>query len=290
MNKFKTVFLLGAGASKPYGLPLGSELKNKMIDQFRNPAAKNFLAANSFDQQSINEFIEVLKFGSFKTVDHLLELKIGYRKIGSYLIARTILSSEKHEKMFPARDWYPILFRKFDLGSDNNDAYKRVQFVTLNYDRSLEHFFNKSITYDLHDNSVHAAHERLKQIKIIHAHGSIGDYPNLGYGIVDELDEATVNKAAESIKIVSDKLEESQTFREAKKAIENADRVIFIGFGYNQATLSALFDTESRMKKEFIGTVVGLSRERISELEGFFNNKIRFEASNADKLIQEIDL
>ena len=33
-----TVFVLGAGASKPYGFPLWKELKAELLDIFRNPA------------------------------------------------------------------------------------------------------------------------------------------------------------------------------------------------------------------------------------------------------------
>ena len=51
----KTVFVLGAGASKPYGLPVGSELCQSVIKEFEGDTdeKKEFLKLTPFSEGHI---------------------------------------------------------------------------------------------------------------------------------------------------------------------------------------------------------------------------------------------
>jgi hypothetical protein len=62
--------------------------------------------------------------------------------------------------------------------------------------------------------------------------------------------------AAQNIKIVSDHLEDSPDFVRAQEAISNAINVVFLGFGYDQRTLSALLDKTRIKQKRFFGTAI----------------------------------
>ena len=45
----ETLFILGAGASKPYGLPLGNELKSILLSNLSNNFVKKILSDHGFE-------------------------------------------------------------------------------------------------------------------------------------------------------------------------------------------------------------------------------------------------
>ena len=74
LNK-KTVFVLGAGANKPYGFPLGTELKQIMISNLSNSGCQVALKEYKLNQSLIDEFNETLPRTSHSTIDIFLEKK-----------------------------------------------------------------------------------------------------------------------------------------------------------------------------------------------------------------------
>jgi len=97
----KTVFVLGAGASKPYGFPLGIELKDTMIANLSNAVFQVVLKKHNFDQSLIDDFVEALPRTYHSTIDIFLEKKRKYREIGAYVIAHSLLPLENSNLLFP---------------------------------------------------------------------------------------------------------------------------------------------------------------------------------------------
>ena len=92
----KTVFILGAGASKPFNFPLGSELKQQMLSQLENEYNKKVLNSVDFDNRTIHEFHKALSYTSHPTIDIFLEKKRKFREIGAYVIAQALIPCEKN--------------------------------------------------------------------------------------------------------------------------------------------------------------------------------------------------
>lgn len=279
-----TVFILGAGASHAYGFPLGSELKQKIIAQLNppslglpplvdsDPPTLGLMAKVGFEKPVVEAFRETLKFSQHSTIDIFLEHKTSLRELGSYLIASTIIPLENDDNLFPKRDWYRDLYSILRFGEPEPDV-NGLGVVTLNYDRSFEHFMTKSIDFNVHDDRVVAAHEKRSQIPVIHAHGSLGQYPAVPYGIKPN-EEQALRQAAESIRIVSDRLDDSPDFRAAQELIGKADNVVFLGFGYDERTLKALLHDVDMHRTRFFGTAVKLPEDRKREVFDLFNNRI----------------
>ena len=152
-----TVFILGAGASKPFGFPLGPELKSHMLEQTNNAATRKSLVSLGFDESLINAFRDALRYGVHPTVDVFLERKQNFRELGSYLIASTIMPMESHGALFPQKDWYGFLFKRLAFESDMPHV-SQLSVVTLNYDRSLEHFLTINIDYNCRHDRVDFAY------------------------------------------------------------------------------------------------------------------------------------
>lgn len=283
----KTTFILGAGASHPYSFPLGFGLKKSLLRQTSNGRVKERLKEQGYDGV-IDEFREILRYGSYETIDQLLGTKHKFRGIGSYLIAETILNHENHENLFPAKDWYSNLFMKLDIVSRDITS-REVAFISLNYDRSLEHFLEKAIEYQLRDEDVSSAKGKLREIEIIHAHGSVGAYPQIPYGspLVNSVDIA---KAAENIKIVSDNLSDSHDFQSARKCILDSNQIVFFGFAYHPSTLNALFDGISRFDTySMTGSAYQLGEGRLLAVKEFFGDSIDLIQNTTDKIIDGLE-
>jgi hypothetical protein len=60
----KTVFVLGAGASFPYGFPLGSELKKLVLECYKDdkPHAAHLYNTTAFSKAAAIEFITALQY------------------------------------------------------------------------------------------------------------------------------------------------------------------------------------------------------------------------------------
>jgi hypothetical protein len=268
-----TVFVLGAGASNPVGFPLGPGLKSQMLEHLQNAGFRRILHSLGFGDDLISAFENALRYGYHPTIDIFLEKKTNFRAIGAFSIARTLMPFEHHPgNLFPQKDWYGDLFTALDFESEQPDT-SLLSIVTLNYDRSFEHFLCKNIDYNCQHERIDFCHEKRRKIEVVHAHGSLGQYPEVPYGInMDDLE--TLRKAAENIKIVSDRLDDSPDFQKAQEAISKANHIIFLGFGYNERTLSSLMARTNPDGKHFYGTSLGLDESTRARLKEMFEDKM----------------
>ena len=97
-------------------------------------------------------------------------------------------------------------------------------------------------------------------IEIIHVHGKLGKLPfesrrkTLDYG--KEPKGLEIFNAAKGLKIIHEDIDNAQEFEAAHSLLNAAERIIFLGFGYNLTNMKRLqipFD----QKKEIIGTSLG---------------------------------
>ena len=274
LNSLKkpTVLILGAGASNPYGFPLGSELKDIMLEQINTLAP--LLRSPNINVTLVNKFWEVFRNSKLQIIDIFLEKKKKFREIGSYVLAITIMLSEckTKSKLVSQTGWYDDLFNTLKF-EDEDPNIANLSIVTINYDRSLEYFLTENIKCNCDDDMMDFALKKLRKIKVIHAHGSIGIYPQIEYGTspnnLDALKDATY-----SIKIVSDRLEDSADFQEAQKIISKAERIIFLGFGYDVRILDTLLTKTVLKEKKIYGTAYKLAKKKRGFLADYFDNQI----------------
>ena len=94
-----TVFILGAGASKPYGFPTALELRKDIIYSFTSDFQN---ALTKFNQSSgdnlqfspaIKELIETFRLSSTKSIDLFLSRNKKYYELGKAILAFLIAST-----------------------------------------------------------------------------------------------------------------------------------------------------------------------------------------------------
>ena len=281
----KTTIILGAGASKPYGFPLGPELKQIVTQYARERSVQERLKQLHYQPQHLDELVECLRYGRFPTVDEFLDAKKSFREIGGYIIAESILNHEVKDMIFPARDWLAVLYTKLHRKIVSGEPLN-LTIITLNSDRTVEYFFSKVTRYDCREDEEEKVAEVIKSIPILHPHGSLGPLSELSYGLDGgPRDASKIRHAGKRIQIISDKLEDSAAYTEAQNALEYTDRILFIGFAYHPSTMESLLKKVDLERTELIGTSLQLSKERADAVTEWSRSKIKLQAIDANVFI-----
>lgn len=277
----KTVLILGAGASAPYGFPTGQSLLQKICDIGHGSKLDHFTNDLRFDRRQSIEFFNALWMSGMMSVDAFLEHRPEFLKIGKGAIAFSLIPFEHSEQLFSMKtrgeDWYQHLFNKLstrfeDLGKNN------LSILTYNYDRSLEYYFLTAIK-NSYGTTIDQAAENLKMIPIIHLHGQLGQLTGLSNEVEDIRDyEKTINykslkTAAEGIKIIHEGIEGNSEFSSAHRLISEAEIICFLGFGYDPTNLERLKINEFGGGKILLGTAYDLKPAECKLVQSRFNSQ-----------------
>jgi hypothetical protein len=266
-----TVLILGAGASKPYGFPLGVELADLIVaglrSRFKN-SVRHVLRECGFDSAAIQSFQKQLLWLGAETVDRFLQHQPQLMTIGRVAIAAVLVPREDVDHLRPAHDdWYRYLFNQ--ILADGAVRGSRLNVLTFNYDRSFEEGIYRRIHQGLNRSEAEAAEDFLKTY-VLHLHGQLGalpwwstacDGPPRPYQ--RECAPKVVAKYAEQILVVGEPVLETEgAFEDARAVLEKAEVICFIGFGYHRDSLRRLRMSEFTKGRELFGTAHGLTDER----------------------------
>jgi len=241
----ETVVVLGAGASNPYGYPLGRELVNHIVRM--NAGRGSHLFGPGFERFQLQ-----LKRSAMYSVDAFLEYRPEYTAIGSNAIAAGLIRYETDNLLWPDEEkegtdnWYAYVFNKLAIGLRFESFFALpISFVTFNYDRSLEHFLLNALMsrYGAGENTIGPM---LKGIPIIHVHGDLGPLPFQTWRPSErrpytyDPENVNLSVAAAGIKIIYGADANSEAFIRARERLESAERIYFLGFGYHPTNMERL--------------------------------------------------
>lgn len=263
----ETVLVSGAGASNAYGFPLGRKLRDLVC---RTPgldvreAIEN--AGYNFDEMS--DFIETIQHSGYTSVNWFLEDRTEYIPIGKAAIAASLIPFENPTHLFPpqasANHWYELLVNLM-VSPIEEFCKNELSVITFNYDRSLEYYFLRVL--ETHLNSLEKAVELLATFKIVHVHGSLGELSppsSTGRSYSPVISSGSIKTAANNIIIASEATDDSKAFEEAQVLLSNAERIVFLGFGYPPESVRRLgvfnepWDDEMRQRTRVGGTSLAI--------------------------------
>lgn len=263
MIKQETVFVIGAGASMPFGFPSGERLLELVCQGLQSEDHFNQLQNVGFSKEEIIAYQKALFNSGRTSVDQFLEHRLDLIDIGKHSIAQVLIGYESSNSLFgmgSSGNWYKYLFGIMNSSFERFHENK-ISFITFNYDRSLEQFLFLALKNSYGKSDIEVA-EKLKSLNIVHVHGQLGDLPLLGantrnYDTVRT--KTSIEQAAAQIRIIHEGIDadEDEQFVRAQKLIRKAKRVFFLGFGYHPVNLSRLNINDS--KATFYGTAMGLS-------------------------------
>lgn len=301
-----TLFILGAGASKPYGFPTGRELRRIIIASFSSDF-KSLLAADSslrtFERdrhiEKANEFVDHFSRSPVYSIDQYLALNQMYQHYGKIAIAYYIRMSEIKSKFleqaaprYHDEDWYGLIFNRMIAGLKQPQDFEkfrenRVAFITFNYDRSLEYFLYTSFLNTFLQGR-REFEDRLNEIihfPIIHVYGQIGKWGKqageqweeyLRYYRDDSITFKEIQGLAEGISIIGER-----SVEDAKAVIRGivaqSRRIFFCGFGYAKENLDIFgfpITIEQKLILMLYGTAKGMTEKEIQETRDYLVKNI----------------
>ena len=277
-----TVFILGAGASVPYGFPTGSQLtknicKNVWNGNYLTDIAKEISPHWESDARLLADQLAKATISIDTWLSHRTDQE---KNIGKYLIARAIIEHESLDNLREAftddKDWYADLWAMLlPLESRGGVKYlyenAPVAFITFNYDRSLEQSLITKVQSTFRDSIEDCAKVIAERFPIIHVHGQLGRLPwqnNLevsGIKIRDydsACDLKTAFASAAHIKIMGEDNGVEGPYRAARTLLEEAERIHFLGFGYHDENLKRLKPRKLQPKATIGGTHLNLGEGR----------------------------
>jgi hypothetical protein len=262
-----TVFVLGAGASMPYGFPSGRQLASRIC---QNPFPLPH-ADLGIDPAEYDAFTADLRMSRQPSVDAFLEHRPKFQDLGKKAIGAFLIRDEEEGRLIqppdPEKDWYAYILDRMTRDTPFADLHhNKVSFITFNYDRSLEHFLLRA-TMARYGKTIDEVARALRNIRIVHIHGRLGylawhEGANAGNTRAYDttLTADTIRIAAENIKIVSEYMNEGQQFGDAWELWPQAVRIVILGFGYLHVNMRRLkLPLDSKTVNVIIGTCYGLT-------------------------------
>jgi hypothetical protein len=303
----KTAFVIGAGASRDFGFPLGQELKDILSGLLRLPA-DHFEA-----QDQRNEIYWALDQYSAKSGNLRHYITAAWRvsdnmplaiSIDNYLsdhshnhaaidvskiaIAKAILDSERSSVIARNRPNEQVRFANttgtwlhefFSIAQEGvpRSVYRTIfdqcAFICFNYDRVIEQFLTEALA-QYYDVSRDEATEVIAGLNIVHPYGLVGQFPFSGkahtapYGA--RLGPVELAASAQQIRTFSESVDDGIQ-QQIQNILISHERVVFLGFGYHKQNMDLLTVAGNRAISRVIGTSMGISGPNFE----FVRNDIR---------------
>lgn len=262
--KRSTVIVIGAGASKPYGLPLGWELRDKVIELARRDSFSRLCEELGHQRRHYQQFATALSKSGERSVDAFLERAPEWTKLGKLGIAYCLTCLEQPLKWFPPHQpkgdhWLESLWGLIRQDTWLKQRALPITVVTFNYDRIIEHYL-ATVMGSAFEVSQKAVNKYISEKLVVHVHGSLGNYTDLTFGFPFPNGQDAVGGAL-GIKIIHEQEGVTPDFVRAQKALRSAERVLFLGFGYhrkNMARLDVRSLREEDQSKIVLGTHKGI--------------------------------
>lgn len=175
--------------------------------------------------------------------------------------------------------WYKTFWQSLAI-RDVDDFQRlldeeRLRVVTFNYERTFEQFLLNRLQ------SLHLARtgssewqvdvrKQLEELDVCHVYGSLGDLNQLPLGkIASRLNQKAVpqdlirevSDAANRLRVIARERtqQEDANFSKARKWIAQAERVVFLGFGFDDTNVKALgFPALAKRPRQVFATTYGL--------------------------------
>jgi hypothetical protein len=251
-----TTFVVGAGASVPYGLPTGPALCETARALSPNAAGYQVVREAGITTDALDEFLRDLKQYPGESIDAFLGHRTQQPQVSK--VGRTVIAALMGQAVLntrgtlthPKRDWLRCLVLQMTAGAPRFDDFiagnTAVNFVTFNFDTIIEDRLARLVT-DVYGGG-HVPTDLPNQLSqacpIVHVHGQLPQAPDgpmdLGevHGYSSEWVKWTRETAAQ-IHVVQDEIHAS-IVAEARSSVNRAQVLCFMGFAYAVENLQRL--------------------------------------------------
>lgn len=256
----KTVFVLGAGASAPYGFPLGRTLVEMICHDLESASVMlTRVHALGHGLNDIHRFRDELVDAGPDSIDAFLQTRPRYLELGKACIATALIPFEREDELRGVRTtrdvsdeavnqalserrsrrWYHYLFNHMLTTKFEKN---HLAVITFNFDRSFERALYRVLRANS-DGSESDVRRLCDSVPVVHVHGRLGTPSWLE---PDATDARPFGSSApittddvRQIRLVTDEIEHEVTAA-VRRLLEDATNVCFLGFSYHPINLAKI--------------------------------------------------
>lgn len=303
----KTLIVVGAGASREIGLPLGSELREEISTKldlrfengFRQISGDDLIidALREFAKQQgerdINPFLHTSwmirdALPQSISIDNFIDAHrddFNVQLCGKLAIAKSILEAERNSDLFVGNpnssidfksiesSWYSPFFKILTENAskaDLNQIFEKTSFITFNYDRCIEQFIHKAINnyYRIPEQECASI---CRSLEILHPYGNTGFLPwqnkENPVGFGEIPYGSDLLRISGNIKTFTEQITDDPVVSLLQKSVEHADTIIFLGFAFHRQNMNILKPKNKSNVKRILGTATGISNPDVKSIE-----------------------
>lgn len=294
-----TTFILGAGASADFGFPTGGELINNLTDilyfrgnlSLRAEGDEYLLHYFRKKRDHTNRYLQASHairdaLPHNLSIDNFLKDRNDdlFDEIAKLAVTRIIKEAEKilftnfKDEFKWIRDLITIIKDGYSK-EDVKKIFEKVKIITFNYDRSFEFLLSHAVA-NAYTITIKEALEIVHTINIVHPYGSLGkiseeiEFSKSRKMIDDHFNKDKLPEISGGLKTFSETLADGIQ-NQIQNAIEYADRLIFLGFGFHKSNLDLLnLDNNlSNKRYEIFYTVYKETNDSIKIIEDRLKQK-----------------
>ena len=314
-----TVFVIGAGASYELGLPLGVALRDKIAQDAENASARQVISSDIFDRSVLrsgvpningNAALKLRQLANGLQTKDSIDSYLDFHQadtelvaLGKFCIAYQILAAESGSKLQKdgqgnyrlnglAGTYLPKLFSAMNEGTTKANPeriFANVSFICFNYDRCIETYMFLAVQA-LIGCTPQDAFGISSNLKIWHPYGSVGSLwhqmpplseRSIRFGLSDEQQPAN---AWRDLRTFTENVSDTGLQASIHAEIENAYRIVFLGFSYLEQNMRLLTPPNAIQATEIVGTSLGLSNYNMNIAQALAQRAFK-DASRASKSI-----
>lgn len=317
MLRAPTVFIIGAGASVDFGLPVGTGLANDIVhrlgfyfgggqltqgdpyiaqalqSRYASDFSRYFLAARNIAAglpsfKSIDDYLFTHSADEAAMVVGKMAIltSIAYFESKSTLAGFWHPDQEAQQASLASlrKSWVHTLIQTLVTGvrrEDRLELFRDISIVTFNYDRCLETALYHGIQAPLQIDGNEAARV-LDGLKIYRPYGGLGPLLETGPEAVPYGPNAGIAvKFGNRIRVYTESYEERSDMIEMRETLSAAGQLVFMGFGFHRQNME-LLDIGSH--KDRVGRMVLATAFRESlTARAVFETRIRETLSSLEK-------
>jgi hypothetical protein len=317
-----TVFVIGAGASCEFAMPLGEQLKNTigfrvrfsgdvLADAFLNRIVGSLGKDRAIQLARLDPQLAdaIPRFRSMDEVLHFLSDKPDIVYLGKLAISQEILIAERGSHLFSAMNGTST-YEQCDISwagqfldlamsgrklSDIDNLFKSVTVIDFNYDRVLPQYIHSALQRSFKLSSEEAS-KCVDGLTIYHPYGSIGplDWEEADKGVEFGASTPDIGEIANRIRTYTEERDSSQ-LTNIRRAIDQAHVIAVFGFGFHKQNIELLdLGQGTGIGKHLFMTVLGIDEINHGTIHrrmysAFSNlNDIKMSAASSSSFLRQV--
>lgn len=247
-----TTFVVGAGASAPYGLPTGRTLLNRAKSSRGDRGTATYdLLLNVYGAEHVPRVLAEIERFTGRSIDEFMLTRRSEehtQAICKALIASLLGDAVRRElrlESVDGDDWLAEVAEQMLSGAESFDQFierTHVKFVTFNFDSVIETKLTTLVRGRFPEGDFDEV-RLFSAVPVIHVHGRLPAPPDhlpspvASYELSDPQWSAWLPGAAQAVTVISDSIED---VAEARTAVSDAQTLCFLGFSFHPTNAGRL--------------------------------------------------